>query len=93
MSERRDTRDDLRPVRDDAKPIRIVVVEDSPIQREALVDLFEEDPHLKVVAAVGTGREGIARIIELKPDEQGGPATVVDFHGTYDEYLASQGVA
>ena len=32
------------------------------------------------------------RIIELKPDEKGGPVIVVDFHGTYDEYLISQGI-
>lgn len=50
------------------KPIRIVVVEDSPVQREALVDLFEEDPNLQVVAAVGTGKEGIERVKTLKPD-------------------------
>jgi two-component system chemotaxis response regulator CheB len=50
------------------KPIRLVVIEDSPIQREALVDLFEEDPNLAVVAAVGTGKEGIAQVKALKPD-------------------------
>src|SRR3954471_16412501 len=30
------------------------------------------------------------RIIELKPGEAGQPAIVVDYSGTYDEYLASQ---
>lgn len=49
-------------------PIRIVVVEDSPIQREALIELFEEDPGLKVVAAVATGEEGVKKTLELKPD-------------------------
>jgi ATPase subunit of ABC transporter with duplicated ATPase domains len=28
------------------------------------------------------------RIIELKPGEAGGPATLVDYRGTYEEYLA-----
>jgi ATPase subunit of ABC transporter with duplicated ATPase domains len=32
------------------------------------------------------------RIIELKPDDKGGPATVIDFHGNYEEYLTSQGI-
>jgi ATPase subunit of ABC transporter with duplicated ATPase domains len=31
------------------------------------------------------------RIIELKPGEGGKPATVLDYRGTYEEYLASQG--
>jgi ATPase subunit of ABC transporter with duplicated ATPase domains len=30
------------------------------------------------------------RIIELKPGENGAPATVVDYRGTYEEYLASE---
>ncbi len=50
------------------KPIRLVVIEDSPIQREALVELFQEDPNLQVVAAVGTGKEGVERVKALKPD-------------------------
>jgi ATPase subunit of ABC transporter with duplicated ATPase domains len=33
------------------------------------------------------------RIIELKPGESGGPATVVDYRGSYEDYLASQGLA
>jgi len=31
------------------------------------------------------------RVIELRPGEAGGPATVVDFRGGYDEYLAGRG--
>jgi ATPase subunit of ABC transporter with duplicated ATPase domains len=30
------------------------------------------------------------RIIELKPGRAGGPATVVDYRGTYEEYLAAE---
>jgi len=33
------------------------------------------------------------RIIELKPGEQGGPAAVVDFRGSYEEYLAGESTA
>ena len=32
------------------------------------------------------------RILDLKPDEKGGPATLIDFHGNYEDYLTSQGV-
>jgi ATPase subunit of ABC transporter with duplicated ATPase domains len=33
------------------------------------------------------------RIIELKPGEDGKPATVVDFRGGYEEYLEREGAA
>jgi ATPase subunit of ABC transporter with duplicated ATPase domains len=33
------------------------------------------------------------RIIELKPGEQGRPATVIDYRGGYEEYLASDSLA
>jgi ATPase subunit of ABC transporter with duplicated ATPase domains len=32
------------------------------------------------------------RIIELKPGEHGEPASVIDYRGGYEEYLASRGV-
>jgi ATPase subunit of ABC transporter with duplicated ATPase domains len=33
------------------------------------------------------------RIVELKPGSAGKPATLLDFHGTYEEYLAGSGAA
>jgi ATPase subunit of ABC transporter with duplicated ATPase domains len=33
------------------------------------------------------------RIIELRPGEAGAPASVVDYHGTYEEYLAGASAA
>jgi ATPase subunit of ABC transporter with duplicated ATPase domains len=33
------------------------------------------------------------RIIELKPGDAGGPATVIDYRGSYDDYLERQGAA
>jgi ATPase subunit of ABC transporter with duplicated ATPase domains len=33
------------------------------------------------------------RIVELKPGEAGAPAAVVDYHGTYEEYLAGASAA
>ena len=33
------------------------------------------------------------RIVEMKPGPAAGPATIVDFRGSYDEYLQSQGLA
>ncbi len=33
------------------------------------------------------------RILELKPGVSGGPATVVDFRGSYEDYLESESAA
>jgi len=33
------------------------------------------------------------RIIELRPGEAGAPATVIDFRGSYEDYVAGAGVA
>jgi len=33
------------------------------------------------------------RIIELRPGEADGPATVIDFRGNYEDYLADAGAA
>ena len=32
------------------------------------------------------------RIIDMQPAGEGKPAKIVDYRGTYEEYLASQGV-
>jgi len=33
------------------------------------------------------------RIIELRPGEEGKPASVIDFRGSYEDYLAGEGGA
>ena len=33
------------------------------------------------------------RVLELKPGEAGAPATVIDYRGSYEEYLANQAAA
>jgi ATPase subunit of ABC transporter with duplicated ATPase domains len=33
------------------------------------------------------------RIVELKPGENGGPATVIDYRGSYEDYLANESAA
>jgi ATPase subunit of ABC transporter with duplicated ATPase domains len=32
------------------------------------------------------------RIIDIRPVDNGAPARIVDYRGTYDEYLVSQGL-
>ena len=48
---------------------------------EALADLY--DRHAPMLLALAT------RILELKPGADGKPATLVDYRGTYEEYLAA----
>ncbi len=49
-------------------PLRVVVVEDSPIIREVLVDLCREDASIEVVGEAGSGPEGVDMIRRLRPD-------------------------
>ncbi len=53
--------------RDDAQT-RVLVVDDSDIQRQVLVDLYSESPQISVVGEASGGFEGIRLTVELKPD-------------------------
>lgn len=48
--------------------LRVVLIEDSPIQSEALWELCEEDPTVTVVGAAGTGTDGIELVLRERPD-------------------------
>jgi DNA-binding NarL/FixJ family response regulator len=48
--------------------IRIVIAEDFPLVREAIVAALRHDPALHVVGQAATGREAIALVEELQPD-------------------------
>jgi two-component system chemotaxis response regulator CheB len=48
--------------------LRVLVAEDSPVQRELLVLLLESDPAIEVVAAVRDGAEAVERTESLRPD-------------------------
>lgn len=56
------------PASKDDAPTRVVVVDDSEIQRQALVDLYREDPQIRVIGEATSGFEGIRLTVELKPD-------------------------
>ncbi len=56
------------PAKRSDSPVRIVVIEDSEIHREALVSLYQEDPQLQVVAQASTGLDGVGLVLEHKPD-------------------------
>jgi two-component system chemotaxis response regulator CheB len=47
--------------------LRVVIVEDSPIVREVLVDLCQEDGDVEIVAEAASGPEGLAAVRRLRP--------------------------
>ncbi len=50
------------------RPVRIVLVEDNEVFREALELLLGLRPDVDVVASVGDGREAVAAVREHEPD-------------------------
>jgi two-component system, chemotaxis family, protein-glutamate methylesterase/glutaminase len=48
--------------------LRVVIVEDSPIVREVLVDICQEDRAIEVVAQVESGPDGLAAVLSFRPD-------------------------
>lgn len=48
--------------------IKVVVVEDSPVVRELMVNLLSSDPGLQVVGTAANGEEGVEAVERLKPD-------------------------
>ncbi|RBP64245.1 LuxR family two component transcriptional regulator [Brevibacterium sanguinis] len=48
--------------------ISVVVVDDQELLRTGLKDLAEHDGDIRVVAEAGTGRTGLSRVRELRPD-------------------------
>jgi DNA-binding NarL/FixJ family response regulator len=49
-------------------PIRILVAEDHPLVREAVVRVLDHDPALAVIGEATTGQEAIDLADELRPD-------------------------
>lgn len=59
----------------DGKRIRVLVVEDSAVQRELLVYLLNSDPQLEVVGTARDGREAVEQVRRCRPD-----VVTMDFH-------------
>lgn len=59
----------------DGKRIRVLVVEDSPVQRELQVYLISADPQLEVVGTARDGREAVEQVRRCRPD-----VVTMDFH-------------
>ena len=50
------------------RKIRVLVVDDSVIIRRLLTDMLSEDAEIEVVGQARNGRDGLAKIAELRPD-------------------------
>jgi two-component system, chemotaxis family, protein-glutamate methylesterase/glutaminase len=48
--------------------IRVLVVDDSPVARQYLVQLLESEPGLQVIGTAGNGEEAVAAAAARKPD-------------------------
>jgi two-component system chemotaxis response regulator CheB len=51
-----------------AGKIRVLIVDDSALMREALKSIIEQDPGIEVVGMANNGREGVEKSAILKPD-------------------------
>lgn len=50
------------------RPIRVLVVDDSRVQREMLIQALSQDRQLEVVGSAGSGMEALAQFGRLSPD-------------------------
>ncbi|MBT9164490.1 MAG: Chemotaxis response regulator protein-glutamate methylesterase [candidate division WS2 bacterium] len=48
--------------------IRVLIVDDSPFIRKALLRIFESEPSIAVVGVARNGKEAIKKLVELEPD-------------------------
>ncbi|MCD5413642.1 MAG: chemotaxis response regulator protein-glutamate methylesterase [Clostridiales bacterium] len=48
--------------------IRLLIVEDSAFMRKILTDIFEENSQINVIGHAKNGKEGVEKVLELKPD-------------------------
>jgi two-component system chemotaxis response regulator CheB len=48
--------------------IRVLIVDDSPFIRKALLRIFELEPTIEVVGAARDGKEAVEKVISLNPD-------------------------
>lgn len=49
-------------------PIKVLVVDDSPLIRQVLCHMLEEDPEIEVAGTASNGKEALVKVADLKPD-------------------------
>lgn len=52
----------------EAEKIRVLVIDDSAFMRVLIADMLNSDVNIEVVASARNGREGLEKVIALKPD-------------------------
>src|SRR3954465_8933694 len=50
-----------------AKKVTVLVVDDSPICRQLIIDALSKDPDLEIAGTAGTGQEAVQKTAALKP--------------------------
>lgn len=50
------------------REIKVLIVDDSPFVRKALLRIFDSDPSISVVGVARNGKEAIEKTLSLKPD-------------------------
>jgi len=53
---------------DISSPLRVVVVEDHPMVREAIIDALSAEPDIVVVGQAGDGRSAVSEVLRLRPN-------------------------
>jgi two-component system chemotaxis response regulator CheB len=48
--------------------IRVLIVDDSPFVRKALLRIFDSEPSIMVIGAARNGKEAVEKVLSLKPD-------------------------
>lgn len=48
--------------------IKVLIVDDSNFMRKALIHMLSSDPEIQVVGESGDGRDGVEKVMTLKPD-------------------------
>lgn len=48
--------------------LRVLVVDDSPVARDLLVEILGNDPEIEIVGTAHDGAEAVERVAELRPD-------------------------
>lgn len=51
-----------------SKKIAVLVVDDSPLCRELIVDALQKDPEIEIVGTAENGEEAVAKVRDLKPN-------------------------